>query len=76
MRTTVALPPAVRQRAEALAAARGQSLSATIAELTTLGLAQIDGPLTIEVDPRSGFPVMSFGREITGEDVADALDDE
>ncbi len=76
MRTTVDLPPAVRRRAEELAAARGQSLSATLAELTIRGLSQLDEPIRIEVDERSGFPVMEFGRTITSEDVAAALDDE
>lgn len=76
MRTTVDLPPAVRRRAELLAASRGQSLSATIAELTIRGLGQLDEPIEIEVDVRSGFPVMSFGRRITSEDVAAALDEQ
>jgi len=75
VRTSVDLPPAVRRRAESLAAARGQSLSATIAELTMRGLAQLDEPVSIAVDPRSGFPVMSFGARITLEDVAAALDE-
>jgi hypothetical protein len=76
MRTTVDLPPAVHRRARELAESRGQSLSATIAELTIRGLGQLDEPVQIDVDPRSGFPVMSFGRRITPEDVAAALDDE
>lgn len=76
MRTTVDLPPAVRLRAQQLAAARGQSLSATIAELTLLGLSALDEPISIDVDPESGFPVLTFGRRITDEDVAAALDDE
>ncbi len=75
MRTTVDLPPAVRRRAEELAASRGQSLSATIAELAIRGLGQLDEPIRIEIDERSGFPVMEFGRKITSEDVAAALDD-
>jgi len=76
MRTTVDLPPAVRRRAQELAASRGQSLSATIAELTLRGLGQLDEPIKIDIDPRSGFPVMTFGRPISSEDVAAALDDE
>lgn len=76
MRTTVDLPPAVHRRARELADARRQSLSATVAELTIRGLGQLDEPVQIEVDPRSGFPVMSLGRRITPEDVAAALDDE
>ena len=51
-------------------------MSATIAELTIRGLGQLDEPVRIEVDSRSGFPVMTFGRRITDEDVAEALDGE
>lgn len=36
----------------------------------------MDEPVVIEIDGRSGFPVMSFGRRITDKDVAAALDDE
>lgn len=76
VRTTVDLPPAVRRRAAELAASRGQSLSATIAELTIRGLGELGEPVSIDVDPRSGFPVLCFGQRITDEDVAAALDDE
>ncbi|RIQ16364.1 hypothetical protein [Jiangella rhizosphaerae] len=76
MRTTVDLPPAVHRRASALAKARGQSLSATLAELTARGLSQLDEPLTISTDERSGFPVVSVGRRISSEDVAEVLGDE
>jgi predicted transcriptional regulator len=76
VRTTVDLPPAVHRRATELARARGQSLSATVAELTARGLSQIDAPLTIRIDERTGFPVLSVGRRVTAEDVAAALDDE
>jgi hypothetical protein len=74
MRTTVDLPPAVHRRAVELARARGQSLSATLAELTTRGLSQLDEPLLISTDERSGFPVVGVGRRITSEEVAEALD--
>jgi uncharacterized protein (DUF433 family) len=47
-----------------------------IAELATYGLSRLDEPLVVKTDPRSGFPVISIGRRITSEDVADALDDE
>lgn len=76
MRTTVDLPPAVHRRAMELAKARGQSLSSTVAELTARGLGQLDQPLSIVIDERSGFPVVSVGRRITADDVAAALDDE
>jgi hypothetical protein len=76
MRTTVDLPPAVHRRATELAKQRGQSLSSVIAELAARGLSHVDEPLLIRTDPRSGFPVISIGRRITSDDVADALDDE
>jgi hypothetical protein len=75
VRTTVDLPPAVHRRALALAASRGQSLSATIADLTIRGLVQVDEPVEIEIDGRSGFPVIRVGRRVTSEDVAAALDE-
>ena len=64
MRTTVDLPPAIHRRAQEMAQAQGRSLSATIAELTARGLAQVDEP------------VLSLGRRITSEDVAAALDED
>lgn len=76
MRTTVDLPPALHRRARALAKTRGQSLSATLAELTARGLSQLDEPVVIRTDDVSGFPVLSVGRRVTSEDVATVLDDE
>jgi len=76
MRTTVDLPPGIHRRATELARARGRSLSATIAELTARGLSQLDEPLAISIDERSGLPVVTIGRQITSDDVAAAIDDE
>lgn len=76
MRTTVDLPPALRRRAEEIASARGQSLSLTLADLIARGVSQLDEPVELRVDERSGFPVLSLGRRITSDDVAVALDDE
>jgi hypothetical protein len=59
-----------------LAKRRGQSLSSVIAELAIYGLSQMDEPLVVTTDPQSGFPIVSLGRRITSEDVAEALDDE
>lgn len=50
-------------------------MSAMIAELTARGLAQLDEPMVITTDERSGFPVISVGRRVTSEDVAAVLDD-
>jgi hypothetical protein len=76
MRTTVDLPPAVHRRAVQLAKQRGQSLSSVIAELATYGLSRLNEPLVLTTDPQSGFPVVSLGRQITSEAVANALDEE
>ena len=69
------LPPGVHRRAQQLAASRGQSLSSVIAELTVRGLVQLDEPVDLEIDERSGFPVIRLGRRVTSEDVAAALDE-
>jgi hypothetical protein len=76
MRTTVDLPPAVHRRALEIARRRGLSLSAVVAELTVRGLNQLDEPVVVGTDARSGFPVISVGRKVTSEQVAAALDDE
>jgi hypothetical protein len=76
VRTTVDLPPAVHRRAQEIAKRRGLSLSAVIAELTIRGLSQLDEPVVVGTDPRSGFPVISVGRRVTSEQVAAALDEE
>lgn len=70
------LPDAVRRRAQELADRRAQSLSATVAELTMRGLAQLDEAIEVTIDRRSGFPVVSLGRRVTSADVAKMLDDE
>ena len=75
MRTTVDLPPAVHQRASEIARRNGQSLSAVVAELTIRGLSQLDVPVVIATDERSGFPVISVGRLVTSDQVAATLDE-
>ena len=47
-----------------------------IAELTVRGLSQLDEPVLISTDERSGFPVVSVGRRVTSEQVAAAVDEE
>jgi hypothetical protein len=76
MRTTVDLPPAVHRRVTEIAKRGGRSLSAVIAELTVRGLGQLDEPVVVSTDERSGFPVVSVGRRITSDEVASALDEE
>lgn len=76
MRTTVNLPPGVHRRAQELAKQRHQSLSTVIADLAIRGLATLDEPVELTTDPKTGFPVITFGRQITAAEVADALDDE
>jgi hypothetical protein len=76
MRTTVDLPPDVHDRAKRIAAERHQSLSATLADLTIRGLASLGEPATVSTDPVSGLPTLTLGYQVTGADVAAALDDE
>lgn len=70
---TVDLPASVHKRAMELAQARGQSLSAVIADLSMQGLGHLGEPVALRTDPRSGFPVLSVGRAVTGEGVSAAL---
>lgn len=65
MRTTVDLPPAVHRRARELAAQRGVSLSAVLADLTVRGLAQLDAPVKLTTDALTGFPILTLGRKVT-----------
>jgi hypothetical protein len=76
MRTTVDLPPAVHSRVVAISRDRHQSLSTTVAELTVRGLHQMDEPVVLSEDPVSGLPVLSLGKYVTSEEVAETLDDE
>lgn len=76
MRTTVDLPPALHRRVVEIARSTGRSLSAVVADLAVRGLSQIDEPVLIGTDERSGFPVISVGRRITSAEVAAALDEE
>lgn len=76
MRTTVDLPPAMHRRVSEMARERGQSMSSVLAELTALGLARSGEPSEISTDDVSGLPVISIGRALTSEQVAELLDDE
>lgn len=71
MRTTVDFPLALHRRVVELAKARGQSLSAIVAELVERGLRQGELP-KIYIDERSGFPVLRVGRRVTAEGIAAA----
>ena len=75
MRITVDLPPAVHRQARKLAAQRGASLSSVIADLAARGLAQLDRPVAIATDERTGLPVLSVGRPVTSREVDEALDE-
>lgn len=76
MRTTVDLPPEVHDRVKQIAGERGQSLSATLADLTIRGLASLGETAEIAIDPVSGLPSLTLGHRVTAADVAEALDDE
>ena len=76
MRTTVDLPAAVHRRVRELALERHQSLSTVVADLTMRGLTALGESLEIATDPRSGYPVITLGRQITAAEVANALGDE
>ena len=49
---------------------------AVLADLTVRGLAQIEEPVVLGTDDRTGLPVLAVGRRVTSAEVADLLDDE
>ncbi|MDO5633415.1 MAG: hypothetical protein Q4G34_00880 [Micrococcus sp.] len=76
MRTTVNLPPALHRRAQDMAESRGMSLSATLAELVSRGLASTETPVELNTDHRTGLPVLTLRRGLTSADVAELVDED
>lgn len=54
---------------------RGVSLSAVVADLTARGMAQLDEPVVVATDARTGLPVISVGRQVTTAQVVDLIDE-
>lgn len=73
MRTTIDLPDDLHALLSAVAHDRRQTLSQTTASLLR-GVLASKGPPGIEIEPRSGLPVVSVGHVVTSEDVR-SLDD-
>lgn len=40
------------------------------------GLAQLDAPVDLDTDERTGLPVLSIGRRVTSVEIAELLDEE
>jgi len=78
MRTTIDIPPGLHQRITAYAKMRGVSFSDTATEALLRGMAPIETPSVMQIDPRTGLPVINFGRgrQITSEEVADLIDED
>ena len=78
MRTTIDIPPGIHQRLRAYAQMRGESMSATAAELLAQGLAPIDTPTTLHRSPINGLMTVNLGRgrTVTSEEVADLIDED
>ncbi len=74
MRTTIDLPDDLHRVALGIARDRGQTLSATVADLLRRALEQA-GPRPLATDPRTGLPTVRIGRVVTSDDVR-ALEDE
>jgi len=76
MRTTIDIPPILHQRIKAYAKEQGQSFSETATEALVRGMAPIDEPTTLHIDPVTGLYVFDSGRPITSEEVADLIDED
>lgn len=75
MRTTIDLPEDLHQAATRLAQAHRQSLSRTVADLVRAGL-QPRPDEELEINPRTGLPVVRIGGPITSADVRAFLDED
>lgn len=75
MRTTVDLPLPTLERVKAIAAEREASVSATVADLTARGLAQLGTPVTLTTDPQTGFPLLTVGRSLSDADTVELIDE-
>lgn len=75
MRTTIDLPDALHQQAQAIARDTRRTLSETIADLIRRGLSTAQ-PAAMSTDPRTGLPVVSVGTVVTSEDVRSLEDEE
>lgn len=75
MRTTIDLPADLHQATVLIARDRHQTLSRTVASLLRSALAAGTHNAAIEIETDSGLPTIRLGRQITGEDVAAAVDD-
>ena len=75
MRTTVDLPLGTLEQVKAIAAERETSVSATIADLTARGLAQLGTAVTLTTDPQTGFPLLTLGRTLSDADIIELIDE-
>lgn len=60
---------------ERLAAARGRSISATIADLVVHSLDTLPCD-ALDTDPRTGLPIFSFGESLTVEQIAKLVEED
>jgi hypothetical protein len=74
MRTTIDLPDDVHALLSAVAHDRRLTLSQTVASLLRKSLIPDEAP-RVDLEPRSGLPVVRIGRVVTSEDVR-SLEDE
>ncbi len=76
MRTTIDLPDDLHRAARSLARDRGQSLSLTVSELVRRALRPEPGGEQVQLDDRTGLPVVRLGTPVTTDMVRAAVDDE
>ena len=76
MRTTLDIDQDSYRLAKAIAAQKGISMGKLVAEAIQRQYGASDTPSTEIGTSVAGFPVVTIGRPITPEDVADALDDD
>lgn len=74
MRTTIDLPEDLHRVLTAVAHDQGRTLSQAVSAMLRQTLMPED-PMRVDIDPRTGLPVVTLGRVVTQEDVR-SLEDE
>ena len=67
------MPDATFEQVRRVADEMRQSVSSLITTFTVRGLGQMGNPFKLETDATTGLPVISIGRPITAQEVAEAI---
>ena len=76
MRTTIDLPPGLLEQIRVIADEHGQSMTSAVTGLLANAVAAARPEPMIARSAATGLPVISTGRPVTCQEVADLIDDD